>query len=204
LLSPDGLPPGAQVKVAEVPALDGGVSYTIAYKDERAEIDSPRGRASGVLPGEAGGAALLLVANESHPVAQRLSSSTPRERVFHAGMYETPAYDDRASGRVRSATGDTLVRSGARCALAFHYYGTTDGQDKCDVLVQCGPVVVIGRPELFSSRCTRRGARVLAAVDPEPQPQDADPALILDERSARIWNDAADARWSVTIALDPR
>ena len=101
-------------------------------------------------------------------------------------------------------SGDTLVQVGAKCGFAFHPYGTIDGIDRCDVLVQCGGVILIGRPELFSSHCKRKGTRVIAATDPEAQPADSDPGLVLDEKTARIWNDAAGARWSVLLALDPR
>ena len=101
-------------------------------------------------------------------------------------------------------SGDTLVKAGDRCALAFHPYGTIDGVDRCDVLVQCGGVVLLGRPELFSAHCKRKGTRVLGATDPEAQPDDNDPGFVLDEHSARIWSNAAGARWSALIALDPR
>lgn len=205
LHEPDGIPADAAITATEIAALDrGSFAYTLQYRDGRADIDTRHGRAELDVRGPQPGTAHLLVANESHPVKQKLLPATPDERPFHAGSRPSPDTDDRAAGRITAVGGDALVQAGARCALAFHPYGTIDGVDRCDVLVQCGGVVLIGRPELFSSHCKRNGTRVLSATDPEAQPDDSDPGLILDERTARIWSNATGARWSVLIALDPR
>ncbi len=205
LHEPDGIPADAAITATEIAALDrGSFAYTLQYRDGRADIDTRHGRAELDVRGPQPGTAYLLVANESHPVKQKLLPATPDERPFHAGSRPSPETDDRAAGRITAVGGDALVQAGARCALAFHPYGTIDGIDRCDVLVQCGGVVLIGRPELFSSHCKRNGTRVISATDPEAQPDDNDPGLILDERTARIWSNATGARWSVLIALDPR
>jgi len=202
--NPDGIPDDATVTAAELPGLDrGSYVYTLQYRDGRTDIDTRHGRAEVDVRTPVPGTAYLIVANESRPVSQKLVPETPEERVLSAGTRPS-SDDDHTAGKVTAVSGDTLVAVGAKCGVAFHPYGTVDGVDRCDVLVQCGGVILIGRPELFSSHCKRKGPRVIAATDLEAQPADSDPGLVLDERTARIWNDAAGARWSVLLALDPR
>lgn len=202
--SPDGVPEAATVTAAELPGLErGSYVYTLQYRDGRTEIDTRHGRVEVDVRAPVPGTAYLIVANESQPVKQKLLPATPDERVLQAGTRASPD-DDHASGRVTAVSGDTLVQAGQRCGIAFHPYGTIDGVDRCDVLVQCGGVILVGRPELFSSHCKRAGTKVISAQDPEAQPADNDPGLVLDERAGRLWNDAAGSRWSVLLALDPR
>ena len=204
LVNPDGIPAQATITATEIPGIErGSYVYTLQYRDGRTEIDTRHGRVEVDLPGPPPGTAYLIVTNESRPVKQKLVPETPDDRVLQAGTRPSED-DDRVNAKVTAATGDTLVRAGDRCGIALHPYGKVDGVERCDVLVQCGGVTLIGRPELFSSHCWRSGKRVTKAQDPEAQPADNDPGLILDERAARIWNDAAGSRWSVLLAIDPR
>lgn len=200
LYEPDGLRPGAAHTVREVPGVEQGTyRYTIVYSRAGALIDTPHGRA---LIDTSGAGTRLVVSNESRTVKQRLLTDTPEFHSFRAGFMASAADDSERSGRVVSAAGDTVVAPGAFCWLGFHYYGTIDGVDRCDVLALCDRTTLLGRPERFSTHCKRQGTRVISAQDLKPQPLDSDPAIDLDERSARIWNDIDGARWSVNIALD--
>lgn len=203
----DALPPDAKIEVSEVAGPDAGTSaYVLKYADDHAVVDTPHASASVVLesPADAADAAVsLVVAGESRPLATRLLDGTPAQPIFHAGA-SFDAEDDETAGRVVAATGDTVVEAGTRCRIGFHYYGTVDGVDRCDALVVCGAVTVIGRPERFAGKCKRQGKRVLSVQDLAPASVDRDPALDLDGPRARAWNDVEGSRWSVTIALDPR
>jgi hypothetical protein len=191
------VPAGATYSVEERPALERGTfAYALRYRDERAEIDTVRGRAVVDVTAPVIGAAWLVVANESGAVKERLLAATPDEKALPGNANE------RLGGRVTNVTGDSVVAREMPCVLAFSPYGPADGPGRCDVFVQCGPVTVIGQPEAFSAKCTRRGGKVVAAVDGEAEPTDDDPGLLIDEHSAKMWNGANGARWLVNVALD--
>jgi hypothetical protein len=193
------IPAGATVSVEERPALErGSFAYTLRYRDERAEIDTLRGRAVVDVTTPVIGAAWLVVANESRATKERLVASTPDDKALPGNE------GDRLTGRVTNVQGDTVVARDMTCVLAFSPYGPADGPGRCDVVVQCGPVTVLGQPEIFSAKCTRHSAKVVAAVDGEAEPTDDDPGLLVDERSAKIWNGANGARWLVNVALDAK
>jgi hypothetical protein len=199
----DGAPARARVQVTEQPGLDAGTyTYSLVLADSSVSIDTPHGRASFDAAGDPARTVSLVVAGESRPLKSRLLAGTPEARPPEASGLDDA--DDEAKGRVVSATGDLPLDAGARCRLGFHHYGTIDGVDKCDVLIVCGGVSVIGRPERFSANCKRRGNHVLSAQEPKPGSLDKDPALELDEQRARIWNDLDGQRWSVSLALEPR
>lgn len=192
------LPSSAVLAVSERPSMEqGSFAYTLIYRDDRAEIDTLHGRATIDVTAPVIGSAFLLVANESRPIKAPFVTTTPDARSLPG------AERDRLSGTVTSATGDTLVAPTTKCILAMEPHGPEDGSGRCDVLVQCGSVTVIGAPEPFSARCTRRASRIVAAVDGEAEPADDDPGLVVDDRSAKIWNGGNGARWLVTLALDP-
>jgi hypothetical protein len=198
LYEANSVPESAAFAVEERPALDAGaVVYVLRYRDERAEIDTTHGSAVVDVTKPVIGAASLVVAGESRPMKERLATATLAERVFPGKA------SDRLSGRVTNVTGDTLVPRDAVCSIALVPYGPADGPGRCDVLVQCGPITVLGQPGPFSARCTRRGSKVIGVVDGEAEPADDDPGLLIDEHTARIWNGANGDRWLVTLALDP-
>ncbi len=205
LYAPDGLPAGATASVRELPGLiPGTYSYRLEYRDDRSNIDTPHGGAL-VGPDDAPSAtARFVVATESRPVKEKLAASTPTAFDLQAHWYPMPPWNDEATGRVLSASGDVLVDPGQPCRIGMHHYGTRDGVDRCDVIVMCGVTTLIGAPKMFASNCERRGSRIVRAEDPESQSEDGDPALVLDERQARVWNDGTGSRWSVKIALEPR
>ena len=200
----DGLPANARIDVKEVAGVvTATAAYVLEYADDNVVLDTPHAVGS-VVPESPPDAVLsFVIAGESRPVKGRLLADTPALPEFHAGAYSSPADDDEITGRVVTATGDTVVEAGTRCRIGFHYYGTVDGNDRCDALIVCGAAVVIGRPERFAGKCKRQGSRVLSVQDLEPGSIDHDPALDLDTTKARAWNDVDGSRWSVTIGLEP-
>jgi hypothetical protein len=190
-----GVPAGAAVSVTEVPALEAGsFAYALRWRDERAEIDTAHGRAMVDVTAPVIGPAWLVVTNESRPLKGRLSAATADTR-------EIPG-EERLTGKVTNATGDTLVAIGNACVIGITPHGPADGAGRCDVLVQCGDVNVVGAPEPFSAKCVRKGSKVVSATDGEAEPADDDPGLVVEAGSARIWNGANGGRWLVTLALD--